>query len=134
MNYSHLFSRRQFLRRSSIALGAALAAPAIVPSSVLGAGSPGNRIQIGVIGVGRIAREHDMPGVLKQESARIIAVSDLDSKRCADGKKFVEDGKTFVFLTDNELGYQHPTVLEYGWKEWTAAGYRTEKGPRGKAK
>lgn len=24
------------------------------------------------------------------------------------GYKFVEDGKTFVFLTDNELGYDHP--------------------------
>ncbi len=33
-----------------------------------------------------------------------------------------------------ELGYQHPIVLEYGWKEWLAAGYRTEKYPKGKAK
>ena len=24
------------------------------------------------------------------------------------GYKFIEDGKTFVFLTDNELGFQHP--------------------------
>ena len=24
------------------------------------------------------------------------------------GYKFMEDGKSFVFLTDNELGYQHP--------------------------
>jgi phosphoribosyl 1,2-cyclic phosphodiesterase len=32
------------------------------------------------------------------------------------GFKFVEDGKSFVFLTDNELGYSHPggkTVEEY---------------------
>jgi phosphoribosyl 1,2-cyclic phosphodiesterase len=28
------------------------------------------------------------------------------------GYKFVEDGKTFVFLTDNELGYVHPGGLE----------------------
>jgi len=35
-----------------------------------------------------------MPGVLKHDSARIIAVSDLDSKRCADGKKYVEDHYT----------------------------------------
>lgn len=28
------------------------------------------------------------------------------------GYKFVEDGKTFVFLTDNELGYTHPGGLK----------------------
>jgi len=33
-----------------------------------------------------------------------------------------------------EEGYQHPVVLEYGWTEWTKAGYRTEKFPKGKAK
>ena len=31
-----------------------------------------------------------------------------------------------------ELGYQHLTVLEYGWKEWTEAGYPTEQHPEGK--
>ncbi|RPI21117.1 MAG: gfo/Idh/MocA family oxidoreductase [Acidobacteria bacterium] len=76
---------------TSLSAGAALwAAPAIVPATVLGANGPGNRIQIGVIGVGRIARDHDMPGVWKHDLARIIAVSDLDSKRLADGKKYVE--------------------------------------------
>ena len=29
------------------------------------------------------------------------------------GYKFIEDGKTFVFLTDNELGYIHPTGLTF---------------------
>jgi phosphoribosyl 1,2-cyclic phosphodiesterase len=29
------------------------------------------------------------------------------------GYKFVEDGKSFVFLTDNELTYKHPGGLEY---------------------
>jgi ribonuclease BN (tRNA processing enzyme) len=29
------------------------------------------------------------------------------------GFKFVEDGKTFVFLTDNELAYQHPGGLNF---------------------
>ncbi|MGD2271060.1 MAG: MBL fold metallo-hydrolase [Desulfobacterales bacterium] len=29
------------------------------------------------------------------------------------GYKFMEDGKTFVFLTDNELGYIHPGGLTY---------------------
>jgi phosphoribosyl 1,2-cyclic phosphodiesterase len=29
------------------------------------------------------------------------------------GYKFVEDGKSFVFLTDNELGFVHPGGLQY---------------------
>jgi phosphoribosyl 1,2-cyclic phosphodiesterase len=29
------------------------------------------------------------------------------------GYKFVEDGKTFIFLTDNELGYIHPGGLSF---------------------
>jgi len=28
-----------------------------------------------------------------------------------------------------ELGYEHVTVLEHGWKEWTEAGYPTERRP-----
>ncbi|MFC1857756.1 MBL fold metallo-hydrolase [Thermodesulfobacteriota bacterium] len=31
----------------------------------------------------------------------------LSHPNLGSGYKFVEDGKTFVFLTDNELGYQH---------------------------
>jgi phosphoribosyl 1,2-cyclic phosphodiesterase len=30
------------------------------------------------------------------------------------GYKFTEDGRSFVFLTDNELGYQHPGGLPFG--------------------
>ena len=37
----------------------------------------------------RISRVHDMPGILKYDNARIIAVCDLDSKRVEDGKKFI---------------------------------------------
>ena len=29
------------------------------------------------------------------------------------GYKFIEDGKTFVFLTDNELGYRHRGGCEF---------------------
>jgi rhodanese-related sulfurtransferase len=32
-----------------------------------------------------------------------------------------------------EEGYQHVTVLEHGWKEWTEAGYPTEQRPEGRA-
>ncbi len=82
------YSRRSFVSRATA--GAALF-PSIVPASVFGANAPGNRINIGVIGTGRIGREHDMPGVLKFDQARIVAVCDLDTKRCALGKQFVEE-------------------------------------------
>ena len=52
--------------------------PSIVPASVLGANSPGNRINVGAIGNGRISRGHDLPGLWKHDSARIMAVCDLD--------------------------------------------------------
>jgi predicted dehydrogenase len=63
--------------------------PAIVPASVLGAASPGNRINIGAIGTGRISRVHDLPGLWKHDSARIMAVCDLDSRRADDAVALV---------------------------------------------
>lgn len=88
-------SRRTFLKNSfkgAIATSVSMTAfPSIVPASVLGKFAPSNRINIGAIGVGRISREHDMPLVLKQDMARIMAVCDLDTKRAEDGKKFVND-------------------------------------------
>jgi myo-inositol 2-dehydrogenase / D-chiro-inositol 1-dehydrogenase len=84
-------SRRNFLKTSAIAAAGAFAIPTIVPSSVFGANAPSNRINIGAIGVGRISRIHDMPEVLKYEHARIMAVSDVDSRRMMDGKKLVND-------------------------------------------
>ena len=68
----------------------AIALPSIVPSSVFGADAPSNKIHVGQIGCGRIANEMDMPGILKQDLARVVAVCDLDSKRLAKAKARVE--------------------------------------------
>jgi len=57
-------TRRAFLK-TSVSGAVAAGFPAIVPSSVFGATAPSNRITIGAIGVGRISRGHDMPGVLQ---------------------------------------------------------------------
>ena len=54
--------RRSFLKMSAGAVAAA-SFPAIVPASVMGQKSPSNRINIGAIGVGRISRSHDLPGI-----------------------------------------------------------------------
>jgi phosphoribosyl 1,2-cyclic phosphodiesterase len=40
------------------------------------------------------------------------------------GYKFIEDGKSFVFLTDNELGFIHPGGLEY--KEYLEFSYEAD--------
>jgi predicted dehydrogenase len=84
-------TRRNFIRQS-LAGGAGLfIAPTIIPASSTGKHAPSNRINIGAIGTGRISRDHDMPGVLKYDHARIIAVADLDARRAAEGKQYVEE-------------------------------------------
>jgi predicted dehydrogenase len=67
-----------------------MSVPLIVPSRLFGADAPSNRLRIGHIGCGRIARGHDMPGVFNSELADIVAVCDLDAKRLADGKTHIE--------------------------------------------
>ena len=83
--------RRNFLKTTSAAAASAMVVPTIVPSSILGKRAPGNKIQIGQIGCGRIARGHDLPGTMNNDNARVIVVSDVDSKRMKDGKKLVEE-------------------------------------------
>ena len=85
-------SRRDFLKTAGggVAAAAAVAGfPAIVPASVLGPYAPGNRINVGAIGVGRISRGHDLPGIWKFDTARIVAVCDLDARRVEDGRRLV---------------------------------------------
>ena len=84
-------SRREFVKTSFAAAAGSLAFPTIIPSSVLGADAPSKKIQIAQIGCGRIAHEMDMPGIIKHDIARIVAVCDLDSHRMAHAKKYVED-------------------------------------------
>ena len=95
MSKRKTFNRRDFVKttfQGSIAASLVSAGlPTIVPSSVFGKNAPSNRVNIGAIGVGRISRDHDMAETLKYDHARIIAVCDLDSKRLADGKKYVND-------------------------------------------
>jgi predicted dehydrogenase len=78
-------------RRRVLQTAAAIGFPAIVPSTVFGQNAPSNRINIGVIGVGRIARGHDMAETFKYDHAQILAVCDLDSKRLALGKQLVDE-------------------------------------------
>lgn len=83
-------SRRQYLKSTLLGSAAWLMAPTILPASVFGKKAPGNRIQIGQIGFGRIAREHDLPDTIRFESAQIMAVCDLDQRRKTAGKQWIE--------------------------------------------
>ena len=71
-------SRRQFLK-SSAAAGAAIACPAIVPSSVLGAGAPSNRITLGCIGLGGQGTGN-MKAFNGKPDCEVLAVCDADVK------------------------------------------------------
>ena len=82
--------RRDFIGKSIVGVVGAIAVPTIVPSSVFGKNAPNNKINVGQIGCGRIARDHDLPGTMQHEIARLVAVCDLDKNRLLDGKKLVE--------------------------------------------
>jgi predicted dehydrogenase len=83
--------RRNFIKKITAGTLGSLVLPSIVPSSVFGATSPANLINLGIIGTGRIARSRNIPGLLKMDQARIVAACDLDTNRLQDGKKMIED-------------------------------------------
>jgi predicted dehydrogenase len=101
-------SRRSFLK-TSLATAATVGFPTIVPSSVFGQMAPSNRINVGAIGVGRISRVHDLPGILPYDDARVMAVCDLDANRVELGKALIngvyakKTGKDY----DGVVGYHN---------------------------
>ncbi len=85
-------SRRNFLRASA-ALGAGLAFPTIVPSSVLGAEAPSERIAVGCIGVGRMGMG-DLKEALGFKQVQVVAVCDVDANRTKSAQASVESHYT----------------------------------------
>ncbi len=79
--HSHV-TRRSFL------IGAA---PAIVPASVFGANAPGNRITVGMIGVGRQAVAVNLKQLLSMPDVQVVAVCDVDSWRLGNARRQVEE-------------------------------------------
>lgn len=84
-------SRRNYLKTTLAGSIGLMTFPTIVPASVLGKNAPSNRIQIGQIGFGRIARSHDLPDTMRFDQAHVMAVCDVDSRRKEDGKKWIEN-------------------------------------------
>jgi myo-inositol 2-dehydrogenase / D-chiro-inositol 1-dehydrogenase len=82
--------RRKFIGQTLTGVAATIGLPTIVPASVFGKNAPSNKINIGQIGCGRIAREHDLAETLKHDAARIIAACDVDRNRLEDAKRLID--------------------------------------------
>src|SRR5579864_7333098 len=101
-------SRRRFLKAALYGGAGVVVLPGIIPSRLLGADSPGKKIQVAQIGCGRMGRS-DMGNVLNESLARVVAVCDLDSKRLAAGKKMAED----YYSQQGESGVNVKTFHDY---------------------
>jgi predicted dehydrogenase len=88
-------SRRTFLKSS------AAMAPAIVSASALGSSTgtrPSDRINVAMIGCGKMANDYHLPQLLAQSDVQLVAVCEVDQKRREHAKSRVEakysSGKT----------------------------------------
>jgi predicted dehydrogenase len=97
-----VLNRRRFLQRSATALGAAVAAPMIVPASVLGRGgvrAPSERITMGFIGVGGQGSGHLLGGAWTyvpggysaRPDVQVLAVCDAWQDRCDNATRRVNE-------------------------------------------
>jgi len=81
--YNMKFSRRAFVKHTTVACSV-LGFPVIIPARVIGAGAPSKKIQVGIIGCGRIANGMDIPGIWRnKDMASLVALSDCDTRRMA---------------------------------------------------
>lgn len=100
-------TRRTFLKGSAATAGV-LSLPTIITNGLYGAdASPGKRIQVAQIGLGRMGTG-DMGSVMKLPQARVMAVCDLDSKRLEAGKAAVEK-----FYSKDESKVDVKTYADY---------------------
>lgn len=86
-------SRRHFLKAAA-ATSAACAFPLVVPGSALGLDSkpaPSQRINVGMIGVGRQAKFFNIKQFLTMPDVQVLAVCDVDAWRLANAKQQVEE-------------------------------------------
>jgi predicted dehydrogenase len=71
-----------------------MAAPYVVPAAARGAGgraSPGNRITVGLIGLGGQGISRNLRGFLSQPDAQAVALCDVDPQHLAQAVKTAED-------------------------------------------
>ena len=84
-------TRRDFLR-TSVAAGAAISLPWIVPARALGrdgAVAPSNKITLGVIGIGPRCT-YDLTSMLTLPDVQCVAIADVQASRRNNGKRLVD--------------------------------------------
>ncbi len=87
-------------RRSFLAAGAAMTAPLIVPSRVLGRGGnpgPNDQITIGCIGLGGMGNSHRSWLTNEAEDARVVALCDVDAERLQAGAEWYDEGEVDTY-------------------------------------
>jgi predicted dehydrogenase len=104
MSKESSLARRQFLRRGIAAVGAALAAPLVVPAKALGRGgevAPSDQIILGAMGIG--GRGGYVFGcMLREPDVRCVAVCDVRkdrrerAKKMADGRNGNENCAAYI--------------------------------------
>ncbi len=80
---SKKLSRRQYLKTTAAAAGAAIVAPTIIPASALGRGgatAPSERIVLGAIGLGARG-EYDLKWMLREKDVQFVAICDARKVR-----------------------------------------------------
>src|SRR5512136_2568329 len=103
MNPIQPLTRRRFLRKTTDALGAALALPTLIPASALGragARAPSDRITMGFIGVGGQGGGHLLGGAWTyvpggysaRPDVQVLAVCDIQRDRRETARQRVNQG------------------------------------------
>lgn len=100
--------RRNFVKNSATVAAGAFILPSIIPSSVIGKNPPSDKINIGWIGCGRQG-SGDVSATMKFDTARVVAVADVDSKRTALGKQLIEG-----YYTQKTGNSNYVNVKSYG--------------------
>ena len=89
---SKKLNRRQFLKKGTLAVAGAFAAPQIIPGSALGKNgtvAPSNRIVMAAVGLGAQGRD-DLRGFLAKDEVQMIAICDIDQSHAVRGKTLVD--------------------------------------------
>lgn len=82
-------TRRQLLKAAGAA-GISLSFPVIVPFAVLGQSAPSNRINVGMIGMGRQAVYANTHPFLNSKNCQVVAVCDVDKWRLNKARKKID--------------------------------------------
>ena len=91
-NSPRVHDRRNFLKKTAAATGAAIVAPTIIPGSALGLNgtvAPSERVIVGGIGIGNRGT-YDLGCFLQQDDVQFVAVCDVKKKRRLAVKQMVD--------------------------------------------